>query len=85
MGLLLFVPGLGFRIHLARLRRLAGTFLGIRFPVAGTTDRKIADVPHAGLHDVVITKVLVDGLGLGGRLHDYQTFTHNGENILRTV
>src|SRR5690606_37958798 len=31
-----------------------------------------ADVAHRGLHDIAVTKVLVDRPGLGGRLDDHE-------------
>ena len=38
---------------------------------------QITEMTHAGLHRVVRTQILANGLGLGGRLHDHQMFfTH---------
>ena len=36
--------------------------------------RQVADVAHRRLHDVVVAEVLVDRLGLGGRLDDHEVF-----------
>ena len=38
----------------------------------GVAAGQIADVAHAGKHEVLGPQVLVDGLGLGGRLDDHQ-------------
>ena len=36
-----------------------------------TADGKIPDMPHRGLHGIVSAQDLINGLRLGGRLHDH--------------
>ena len=33
---------------------------------------QIAQMAHTGLHGIVCSQILADGLGLGGRLHDHE-------------
>gem|GEM_PF-5600437 len=80
--LLLLVTGLGFGVHLAGLRGLTRPLLGVSLVLPRAADGKIPNMTNTRLHNIVISQILVDGLGLGGRLHNNQTFTHNGGIIL---
>ncbi len=72
LGLLRLVSRLDLGRHLASLRRLTGTFLGVGGLLAASAGRQVADVPDTRLHHEVVAEILVDGLGLGGRLDDHQ-------------
>ena len=63
------------RRHFAGNRGLRRAFLGIGSRcIAG--GGQITDMPDAGLHNEVLAKIFVDGLGLGRRLNNNQCFTH---------
>ena len=75
-GLLLFMRRLFCRRHLARLGRLCGPLLRVDLTGRAARGRQVADMPNAGLHHKVLTKVLIDRLGLGWGFHNDERFTH---------
>ena len=72
---LCLIAFLFLRRHFARDRSLCGALLGVcrRRTARGG---QIADMPDAGLHNKVFAQIFIDGLRLGGRLHNDQCFTH---------
>ena len=75
-GLLLSVPRLLSRRHLAGLGRLLSTLLGIDL-LFRSANGQVTNVADAGPDHILLTEILVNGLGLGRRLNDHQRFTHN--------
>ena len=66
-------------------RRLAGrslTTLGSRFfaGASRTAGGQVSDMADTRLHHVLVTQVLVDGLGLSRGFHNDQRFAHGSEN-----
>ena len=78
-GLARLVPGSLLGGQRAGNRRLAGTLR--RGAFGRSPDRQIAHMANTRFDDKVIPEVAIDGARLGGRLDDYQIFSHRERNL----
>ncbi len=69
------ITGLLVGRHFAGERRLSSALFWVGRGGAARS-RQVSDVTDTGLHDEVLTKILVNRFGLGRRFHNYQCFTH---------
>lgn len=71
-----------FRRQSRRFARRGLATLGSRFfaGASRTAGGQVSDMADTRLHHVLVTQVLVDGLGLSRGFHNDQRFAHGSEN-----